>query len=227
MIPLRDSIKSKSFPLVNIFIIGINIAVFLYEVSLSPERLGFLVDNYGFVPARLTAFLEGQFPVIPLLISSITAIFLHGGWLHLFGNMWFLWVFGDNIEDNLGHRRYLFFYLIVGLAGNLAHGLANPISAVPTVGASGAIAGILGAYLICFPRSRILTFIPLIIFFTIYEIPAVVFLFIWFALQLLSGTAALSMPGETVAWWAHIGGFLAGAILVRVFDKSTKRHALR
>lgn len=223
MIPLRDSVRSRTFPIVNILIIGINIAVFLYELTMTPQDLRLFMDIFGFVPAKLTAYLQGQFPFVPMFLSMFTAAFLHGGWLHIIGNMWFLWVFGDNIEDRLGHLRYLFFYLFVGLVGNLAHGFANPSSVVPTVGASGAIAGILGAYMISFPRSRILTFIPILFFFTVYELPAVVFLFLWFGLQLLNGIAAFSVPGDTVAWWAHIGGFIAGVLMIKAFVRQRRK----
>jgi membrane associated rhomboid family serine protease len=145
-------------------------------------------------------------------------MFLHGGWLHLLGNMWFLWVFGDNIEDRLGHLRYLVFYLATGLGAGLAHALLNLSSTIPAVGASGAISGVLGAYFVLFPHSRVITLVPLLFFFFTVRLPAVIILGYWFAIQFISGLGAVALPGSGgVAWWAHIGGFVLGAVLVRMF----------
>jgi membrane associated rhomboid family serine protease len=219
MIPLRDTIRSRTFPVVTVVIIIVNILIFLYEASLPETELRALVQGLGVVPERdLTALLYHPFNPATY-IPFISAMFLHGGWLHVFGNMLYLWVFGDNIEDLMGRMRFLLFYLLTGFAGSVAHIIANPGASVPTIGASGAVAGILGAYFISFPRARVLALLPLIIIFTLVEVPAVFFLVLWFGLQLLSGLTALAVQGDTVAWWAHIGGFVSGFVLIRFFRK--------
>lgn len=217
MIPIRDTIRSRNFPVVTVTLIVINILIFFYQASLPREELDALVRLYGVVPARDLPRLLSYPLSLDTYVPFVTAMFLHGGWFHVLGNMLYLWVFGDNVEDSMGRGRYIIFYLLVGFAGSLAHLFANPSAPIPTIGASGAVAGVLGAYFISFPRSRVLTLLPLIIFFTLVEIPAVLFLVLWFAMQLLSGVASLAVTGETVAWWAHIGGFLSGALLIRLF----------
>ncbi|MDZ4798978.1 MAG: rhomboid family intramembrane serine protease [Bryobacteraceae bacterium] len=207
MIPLRDTQPSNNFPAVTLVIIVINVLVFLFEISLEPHYRNFFIAQHGIVPDRLE------------LQDLVTSMFLHGGWMHLIGNMWFLWIFGDNVEDVLGHSKYLLFYLLCGIAAALVHILLNPFSRIPTVGASGAIAGVMGAYLVRFPRSRILTLIPIFIFVTTMEIPAAFMLLYWFGLQFLQGIGSIaysSISGGGVAWFAHIGGFLAGIGLVFV-----------
>ncbi|MEW6447094.1 MAG: rhomboid family intramembrane serine protease [Bacillota bacterium] len=217
MIPIRDTIRSRSFPAVTVTFIIINLLVFLYQASLPREALDHLVHLYGVIPTRdLPRLLDHPFSPATY-IPFITAMFLHGGWFHVLGNMLYLWVFGDNVEDSMGRGRFMLFYLLVGFAGSLAHIFANPSAPIPTIGASGAVAGVLGAYFISFPRSRVLTLLPLFIFITLVEIPAVLFLVLWFGMQLLSGVASLAVTGETVAWWAHVGGFLSGALLIRFF----------
>lgn len=214
MIPIRDSIRSRHFPKVNLALIIISVAVFLYELGLDQYGLQQFATEYGAVPAKILAA-RGR---LDSILSLFTAMFLHGGWLHLIGNMLFLWVFGDNVEDRLGSVRYLLLYLAAGLAGFMIQMGANPASAVPMIGASGAIAGVLGAYLIMFPKSRIIALVPIIFFFTFIEMPAIVFLILWFGLQLLNGVASIGTQGNLVAWWAHIGGFLtglAGAVMMR------------
>ncbi|MGE5542943.1 MAG: rhomboid family intramembrane serine protease [Bacillota bacterium] len=213
MIPLRDSVRSRRFPVVNVLIIVANVLIFVYEMTLPGRQVDVLFRTYGLVPAKFA--MTGVASFLPLITSQ----FLHGGPLHVGGNMLYLWVFGDNIEDRMGHLRYLVFYLLLGCISGLAHVMFNVSSRTPTVGASGAVAGILGAYFMSFPRSRILALIPLVIFWSVTEVPAVVFLFLWFVLQLLSGVASVgsSEVGAGVAWWAHIGGFVAGAALIRVF----------
>jgi len=213
LIPLRDSIRSRHFPVINVLLIAVNVLVFLYEMTLPEKQVDILFRTYGLVPAKFAT--AGTASVVPLLTSQ----FLHGGPLHVGGNMLYLWVFGDNIEDRMGHLRYLLFYLLLGAVSGFTHLLFNFNSTIPTVGASGAVAGILGAYFITYPRSRILALIPLVVFWSVTEVPAVVFLFLWFVLQLASGVASVgsSQVGAGVAWWAHIGGFVAGAALVRVF----------
>lgn len=208
MIPIRDSIKSKHFPKVNMALIIINVLVFLYELGLDQYGLQQFVMKYGAVPVRILSG-GGQ---MDAYLSLFSAMFLHGGWLHLGGNMLFLWVFGDNVEDRFGSVRYLLFYLATGLAGFLVQMAINPVSTAPMIGASGAIAGVLGAYLFMFPKSKIITLIPIIFFFTFLEVPAVIFLVLWFGLQLLNGVAGIGTQGDLVAWWAHIGGFLTGLV---------------
>jgi rhomboid family protein len=210
MFPLRDTIPSRSAPIMTGLLIMVNVLVFLYQISLEPYSRDHFMKVYGMVP--YTAFIHPS--------SFVTSMFLHGGWLHLIGNMWFLWIFGDNIEDILGRGKYLGFYLVCGLAAALAQYVINPYSRIPTVGASGAIAGVMGAYLIKFPHARILTLVPIFIFLTTFEVPAVLMLAYWFVLQFFSGVGSIGQShisqGGT-AWWAHIGGFIAGMVLVNVF----------
>lgn len=220
MIPLRDANPSATRPWVTYAVIAANALAFLYEVSLSEAGLERLLFTMGMVPARVTVF-----PAHPdigfgdAFLPLFSSMFLHGGWLHLIGNMWFLWIFGDNIEDRLGHLRYLVFYLVCGLGAGLAHTLFNLSSAIPTIGASGAVAGVLGGYLLLFPRARVLTLIPAYFLFTV-ELPAFVILLYWFVVQFFSGTASI-VRGEAaaggVAWWAHVGGFVLGLALVKLF----------
>jgi len=215
MFPLRDSIPSSRPPLVNVLVIGSCVVLFLFELSLGRHLERFLT-LYAFVPARFfhPALFEASFGFN--LGSLVFSMFLHGGWLHLIGNMWFLWVFGDNVEDAMGHFRYAIFYLASGAAAALAQALAAPHSTVPMVGASGAIAGVLGAYFVWFPWSRVKTLLFLGIFMTITELPAPLFLLLWFVVQFFSGTLSLAAAGAAgggVAWFAHIGGFVAGAAI--------------
>ncbi|HCC33634.1 MAG TPA: rhomboid family intramembrane serine protease [Clostridiales bacterium] len=219
MIPLRDSTRSRTFPAVNVAIILINLAVWLYMLTLSPGEAMRFVFRYGFVPASLAA-VDWSAPIAAataVLPPLVTAMFVHGGWMHVVGNMLYLWVFGDNIEDRLGRARYVAFYLVCGILASLAHTLANPLSDRPAIGASGAVAGVLGAYLLSFPRARILALVPLGFFLHLTEIPAGFFLALWLILQLISGLGALvavEQVGQLVAWWAHVGGFAAGVVLI-------------
>ena len=221
MIPLKDKNPTHRVPVVNIALIVANIAIFLYEVSLGP-RIGQFFLTFGVVPSDIVeSFTSGRFR-IGAVFSLFTSMFLHGGWLHLAGNMLYLWVFGDNVEDKLGHGRYLVFYLVCGLAASLLHVFIAPSSSMPTVGASGAISGILGAYLLMFPRARVVTVIPIFFFLQFAELPALVVLGFWFVMQFFSGL--ISLGYETggmggVAWWAHVGGFVAGLILILPFRK--------
>jgi membrane associated rhomboid family serine protease len=190
-------------------LIGVNVAIFLFQISLSPFRSSELLNGWGIVP--------DQFRIGTLL----TSMFLHGGWLHLLANMLFLWVFGRNIEDSIGGARFLTFYLVCGVLAAVVHVIANPYSRVPTVGASGAIAGVMGAFLVRFPRASIITLVPIFVFVTTMEIPAFLLLLYWLVLQFFSGLSTLSMSytGGGVAWFAHVGGFVAGLVLIKLFPE--------
>ncbi len=216
MIPLRDKNPTKRFPVVNICIIVINVVVFAYEVSQGNDLEGF-IRRFSVIPADVFssvqrhAFFETSFRGI------FTSMFLHAGWLHLGGNMLYLWVFGDNIEDKLGHLRYVIFYFICGIVSTALFVYVDPQSTVPTIGASGAISGVLGAYILLFPKAKILTVIPIFIFLQFVELPALVVLGLWFVLQFFSGLASLgyqTAEAGGIAWWAHIGGFVAGLLLI-------------
>ncbi len=210
MIPLRDENPSLTPPLVTRGLIALNLVLFIYEVLLGPELKGFLL-HWGLVPLRLTLALhEGGEPLTAPGVTLLSSMFLHGGWLHLIGNMWYLWIFGDNVEDRFGHLPFLAFYLVAGVAASIVHYLANEGSGLPTVGASGAIAGVLGAYAAAFPRARVITLLPLFPFFQVVAMPALLVLGLWFVFQFASGALSLGAGGGGVAWWAHIGGFLFG-----------------
>ena len=223
MFPIRDTIRSRTFPVATYGLIAINVITFLFESALSPARFNDFLGTFGMVPANFS-------PLQPLgLITLFTSIFLHGSWFHLISNMWTLVIFGDNVEDRMGSVRYVFFYLLSGLAAGIAHILAtilfsgvNSIDAqIPTVGASGAIAGVLGAYFILYPRARVVTLIPLFILPYFVEIPAFIYLGIWLFTQVSSGLLSLGAYGAFggIAWFAHIGGFLVGLLLVRFFAR--------
>jgi membrane associated rhomboid family serine protease len=222
MLPLTDHNPRRTFPIVNLFLVAANILVFLWEMSLG-ARLGPVLETIAFVPR--TFWVDGFWTDDARRI--LTSMFLHGGFLHVGGNMLYLWIFGDNIEDRLGHGRYLMFYLLCGFLATLGHAFFNPESVVPAIGASGAIAGVLGAYIVLFPRARVTTLIPIFFFITVREIPAVVLLGFWFVLQLFSGVGSLGAAGAEsaggVAWFAHIGGFVAGMALVFLFGGGRRR----
>jgi len=230
MIPFRDRNPSGAFPYVTIALIVINVIVFTRELGQDGRQLQAFVDTHGLRPAQVSDLARGS-PraadrAVTILLPLLTAMFLHAGWLHLIGNMWYLWIFGDNVEDRLGHFRYLVFYVLCGLGAAVVHVAFNPESQVPTVGASGAIAGVLGAYLVAFPRAEVETLVPLPFFLPlVISLPAVVVLGLWFVLQLFSGMAATTMVQTGgVAWWAHIGGFALGALLLFVFQKPPERR---
>ena len=215
LIPLRSSERISSKANVTAGLIALNTVVFLYQVSLPARALNDFVTQWGIVPDRLN------------LASLVTSMFLHGGWLHILGNMLFLWVFGRNVEDLIGGTRYLMLYLACGVAAAVVQIISNPYSRVPTIGASGAIAGIMGAYLIRFPRSHIKTLFWFI-FATTLEIPAAFLLLYWFAIQFFSGFSSLAetdYTGGGVAWFAHVGGFIAGMLLIRLFPDQRKWRA--
>jgi membrane associated rhomboid family serine protease len=201
---------------VTFILIVINVLIFLYEASLDPYTQNAFIAHYGMIPDEFA------------WRSLLTSMFLHGGWMHVLGNMWFLWIFGDNVEDVLGHGKFLLFYLACGIAAGLAQVLIDPSSRVPTVGASGAIAGVMGAYIVKFPRSRILTLIPIIIFFTTVEVPAWLMLIYWFVLQLFQGLGSIGYShisqGGGVAYMAHVGGFVTGALLILLVPRPPQRY---
>jgi membrane associated rhomboid family serine protease len=213
MIPLRDNVPRRRTPIVNWALIAVNLAVFGYEAMLGPQGQEALFARHALVPAGWVPW------SIAGLASLVTAMFLHGGLFHVVSNLWTLWIFGDNVEDRMGPARYLAFYLSCGIIAGLLHVLTNYGSPIPTVGASGAIAGVLGAYLVLYPTAKVVTLIPLFFWPFFVELPAFLFLGFWFVSQLLSGTAALAneMSAGGVAWWAHVGGFLAGLGLYRWF----------
>jgi hypothetical protein len=217
MIPIRDAIRSKNFPAVNVLIIGLNVVAFLWELAQGPD-LKEVFYLYGIVPLRYSnPEIAAHFTGFGQYLPFLTSMFLHGGFLHIIMNMWFLYIFGDNIEDRLGHIRYLIFYLFCGVAAGSIHLFTNWNSNVPTIGASGAISGVMGAYLLLYPRSKILTLIFIFFFIQFIEIPAFIFLGIWLLLQLFSAGLTPSHVGG-VAFWAHIGGFVAGLIFIKIFD---------
>jgi membrane associated rhomboid family serine protease len=223
MFPLHDDVPSERFPIVNYAIIGINIAMWVLELAQGREIDRFFLA-WAVVPGQLTGALRPDVAP-PELITPLTAMFLHGGWMHVIGNMWFLFIFGDNVEGRLGHVRYLLFYLASGLAATAAQVALAPDSRLPLVGASGAIAGVLGAYMVMFPYSRVLTLLTLGFFATTVRIAAPWFLGIWFGMQALSGLASLGVRQATggVAWWAHIGGFVVGFLVAQFFKGGSSR----
>jgi membrane associated rhomboid family serine protease len=216
MIPIRDTIQSKNYPVVNNALIIINVLIYLLELSRG-SGLNQFIFTYGLVPARYSMPEVGAyFTIQQQAIALLAFMFLHGGFLHLLGNMWSLYIFGDNVEDRLGHVRYLVFYILCGLISGLFHLAVNWTSQVPTIGASGAIAGVMGAYIILYPQSKILTLIPIIIIPYFIEIPAFVFLGIWFVLQFLAAAGSSAQAGG-IAWWAHVAGFVAGMLMLKLF----------
>ena len=216
MFPLRDENPSLTRPVVTRALIVINTLVFCYELWLGP-RLTDLFAGYALVPHRLELALHGLEPLPAAALPLLSSLFLHGGWIHLIGNMWYLWIFGDNIEDRLGHARYALFYIVGGCFSGLIHVLTNSGSELPTVGASGAIAAVLGAYAAAYPRARVITLLPLFPIFPVVPVPALFVLGFWFLMQFASGALALSagMSGG-VAWWAHIGGFAFGYAIMQL-----------
>jgi membrane associated rhomboid family serine protease len=214
MIPLRDTLRSRNFPFVNWLIILANAAAFYYELRIGPSVLNGFIHSWGLVPARFWAEPQSAW------LTIFSAMFLHGGWLHIVSNMWVLFIFGDNVEDRMGGLGYLLFYLLSGVAAALLQAYILPGSSVPMIGASGAIAGVLGAYLVLYPRARILSLVPILFIFTLIEIPAPIFLLFWFASQLFSGFLTLSgASGSGIAWWAHTGGFIFGILGAFLFTR--------
>ncbi|MBS0262340.1 MAG: rhomboid family intramembrane serine protease [Planctomycetes bacterium] len=235
MIPLRDNIPPRTFPFVNYSLIAVCAVVFLIQLADTTDQVDQLVDDFGMIPARV---LHPDQPIavpVPVLVQTpigvvqeiaqrelpapnfspwltlLTCTFLHGGWMHMLGNLWFLHIFGDNVEDRFGHFGYLVFYLSCGIAASAAHLALNSTSTMPTIGASGAIAGVMGAYLFLYPGAKVMTLVPIVFIMQILVVPAPIFLVIWFVLQFFEGTFAItSQSTGGVAWWAHIGGFVVG-----------------
>jgi rhomboid family protein len=215
MIPLKDMTPRRSFPVVTLLLIIANVVVFLYQISLPQAAADTFVKTYALTPSHIKLALEGhRYTPFEAFLSLFTCMFLHGGFLHIIGNMWFLWIFGDNVEDQLGPFGYLLFYITCGLGSGITQVAFSWGSKVPSLGASGAISGVLGAYIVFFPRSRILTLVPLLIIFFTVRIPAVIFIGLWFVMNFLSGVSSLgSLNAGGVAWWAHVGGFLLGVLI--------------
>lgn len=211
MFPIRDTIRSRSVPIITYGLITLNLLVFLFQSSLTSQSFTLFIQNFGLTPAQFS--LQNPFGFITIFSS----MFMHGSWFHVISNMWILYIFGDNVEDRMGSFRYLVFYLLAGVFAALTHVYFAPRLAVPTVGASGAVAGVLGAYFLLFPRARVLTFIPLFILPWLIEVPALVFLGVWFLSQLANGLMFAGVAMEGIAWWAHIGGFLFGFVAARMF----------
>ncbi|MBK9168040.1 MAG: rhomboid family intramembrane serine protease [Bryobacterales bacterium] len=217
MFPLRDTLPSHGKPAVTALLIAANVLVFLYQLSLESYALNHFIGEYGLVPARFDP------------LNLVTSQFLHGGWWHLIGNMWFLWIYGDNVEDILGHGKYFLFYLLCGIAAALSQYLASPDSRVPMVGASGAIAGVMGAYLVKFPHARIVTLVFVFFFVTTVQVPASLILGYWFLIQVFSGVGSMgysNMSQGGVAWFAHVGGFVAGVVLILTM-RTRQRYSRR
>ncbi len=227
MIPLRDDIPSRRFPLVTTSLIVVNVIVFLMELSLGSD-LDQALLGWAIVPVRYTVpEIARQFSLPEQIVPFFSSMFLHGGWLHLIGNMWTLWIFGDNVEDRVGRFNFLGFYLLGGLVAGVIHILTNAASGLPTIGASGAIAAVMGAYFRFYPHARVETIIPPFILGPIFEVPAVIFLGWWFLLQLFNGTLTLTARPDQfggVAWWAHIGGFLFGVWIASLALRRGRRQ---
>lgn len=229
MIPLKDMTPRRSSPVATLSLIAANVAVFFYQLSLSPRAGETLIRTYGLVPVRIQYALAGTHAVTyaHAFAPLFTCMFLHAGWMHIIGNMWFLWIFGANVEDRFGSFTYLLVYLVCGVGSGISQVLFSWGSPIPSIGASGAISGVLGAYLLFFPGSRILTLIPLFIIWFTARIPAFIFILLWFAVQFLSGIGSLGSAnaGGGVAWWAHVGGFAVGALIA--YETRVSRPVVR
>ncbi len=218
MIPIRDTIKSENFPIVNWMLIILNTLVFFYELGLSHEHAEMFIGKYGLIPSETSLFNDSRY-------RFLSNMFLHGGWGHFIGNMWILYIFGDNVEDKIGSIRYLGFYLLSGFFAGFAHYILHINSGIPAIGASGAISGVMAAYMFLFPRSLILSFVPIFFLPMLMPIPALIYIGFWFVGQLFSGTFSLMLSNSAtgIAFWAHIGGFIAGWSLYKHFIKNSKK----
>jgi membrane associated rhomboid family serine protease len=220
MFPLYDTARSHKFPLINLVLIVTNILAYLYELQIGPQVLRGFIFTWGLIPVRFLHDPTNTWTTI------LTSMFLHGGWFHILSNMWVLFIFGNNVEARLGRLWYLIFYLLSGTSAGLLQSYILPTSQVPMIGASGAIAGVLGAYLVLFPHSRIASLVPIFFIFTLVEVPAYLFLLFWFASQLFSGWFAIQGGGASgIAWWAHVGGFTFGLVMVFLFGNRTAQRS--
>lgn len=231
MFPIQDSIPRRCPPLMTWTLISINLFVFFIEAQLPEPIVANLFYLFGLVPARFTHPEWSSWSGIPgdTLWPFLTSLFLHGGWIHVFGNMWTLWIFGDNVEDEMGPLRFLFFYVVCGVASGVVHAITNPVSTIPTVGASGAVAGVMGAYYVLFPRARIVLMVPIFFFPFFFEVTAFFYLAFWFLQQIFSGALSVAIPQTAggIAWWAHIGGFVCGAATHKLLVHRPRRRCRR
>jgi len=225
LFPLRDDNPTAIKPIMTVSLIAINVLVFLYQLSLPPQEGQVFIYQFGAIPAAVfgSESLPPNLVAIPASLSVLTSMFLHGGFMHLIGNMLYLWIFGNNVEDAMGHERFILFYLLTGVAASMTHFLMDADSTIPTIGASGAISGVLGAYILLYPKARVMVLIFLGIFVRMMYIPAGIVLGFYFVLQIFQGTLTWGQEGGGVAWFAHIGGFMAGLLLVGLFKKRTVR----
>jgi membrane associated rhomboid family serine protease len=226
MIPLKVNTPKEGTPFILWILVAINGIVFLFEDSLAPAALGRFIRLYAVVPARYHLFHWTSFSELPAhrYWALVTYMFIHGGWLHIIGNMWFLWIFGASVEDRMGHLRFLVFYLLCGIGAVIAYMTLAPGSPIPTLGASGAISGVMGAYILLYPRARVLTLIPVFFLPLFVQIPAIFFVGIWFIFQVLAGTMSFLTPRIEggVAWWAHVGGLVIGMLLLPLFRERSR-----
>jgi membrane associated rhomboid family serine protease len=225
MIPLKDLNPARSFPIVTLLLIAANVAVFIHQITLPPAAAETFIKTYALTPSHIKLALEGhRYTLLDAFLPLLTCMFLHGGFFHIISNMWFLWIFGDNVEEQLGHFGYLLFYLVCGVGSGIAQVVFSWGSHVPSLGASGAISGVLGAYIVFFPGARILTFV----FVFIVPIPAAVFIGLWFLMNFMSGVSSLgALNTGGVAWWAHVGGFLLGALIAGIVKLTGRAPAYR
>jgi membrane associated rhomboid family serine protease len=225
MIPIGTAVPSRYPPIITWVLIATNCGVFLFQQSLSPAELHDFIDRFALIPARFFASADTDLTA-GYFLPFVTMMFLHGGWLHLIFNMWTLWLFGPTIEDRLGHGRYVVFYFCCGIAASFAQAVFNPTSTVPALGASGAIAGVLGCYMGLFPFARIIVLVPILFLPLFFELPAMIFIGFWFLIQVLQGVTDLLVPSSAggVAWWAHIGGFIVGLILIPFIQRSQQKY---
>lgn len=230
MIPIRDDAPRTTTPYVNYFLIAANVVVFVFELSLGPRSTSAFFYQFALTPSHFTGFVHGdpRFGPVDGILPIFTAMFMHAGWLHIIFNMWALWIFGDNVEDFLGHVKYLIFYLVCGVGATFLHIAFNLNSNVPSLGASGAIAGVMGAYFLLYPSARVLTLIPFLFLYLTW-LPAWLFIGFWFIAQFLSGAATAiphSGPQQAggVAFWAHVGGFLTGVVIIKLLPARPRRY---
>jgi membrane associated rhomboid family serine protease len=226
MFPIKDTIPSKRFPIMNWLIIIANIAVFIYELRLNDQQLSEFVGTFGLIPAKYSLFNQHDLWSMKLfsLYPFFTNMFLHSGWLHIILNMWVLIIFGDNVENRMGSFKYLLFYIICGIVASVSHYILNITSPIPALGASGAIAGVMAAYMFLFPFARVVVLFPVLFIPLFFELPSFIFIGIWFILQLWSGALSIGARSGGIAFWAHIGGFVSGIVLYKFF--LTKKYRL-